>query len=172
MGYSFLPRNPYISYYRKEMIFMKTYKHYEPEDIRVLRKVLGLTTQELAELVWTTRQTISNIERDKTSSIPTLIAFSVVLDYLCSEQGVDPVLVLGSYKGLKRYLENHKEIKKLIKWKIYTDLLFFLVIPTTLIVEHMFHRRKERKEQRLRVCKGPFLFAVHRWQKIQILSHH
>ena len=94
---------------------MKTYKHYEPEDIRVLRKSLDLTTQELAELVGTTKQTISNIELGKTSSIPTLIALSVVLNYLCEEQGINPTIVLGSYKGLKRYLENHKEIKKLIK---------------------------------------------------------
>lgn len=96
---------------------MKTYKHYEPEDIRVLRKVLGLTTQELAESIGTTRQTISNIERDKTSSIPTLIALSVVLDDLCSEQGVNPALVLGSYRGFKLFLKNHKEIEKLVNTK-------------------------------------------------------
>lgn len=96
---------------------MKTYKHYEPEDIRVLRKLLGLTTQELAESVGTTKQTISNIELGKTSSIPTLIALSVVLDDLCEAQGINSTIVLGSYKGLKRYLENHKEIKKLINVK-------------------------------------------------------
>ena len=96
---------------------MKTYKHYEPEDIRVLRKVLGLTTRELAESVGTTKQTISNIELGKTSSIPTLIALSVVLDNACSEQGVDPVLVLGSYKGFKIFMKKHEEIKNLINVK-------------------------------------------------------
>lgn len=96
---------------------MKTYKHYESEDIRVLRKVLGLTTQELAESVGTTKQTISNIERGKTNSIPTLIALSVVLNDLCEKQRVDPVLVLGSCRSLKRFIKKHEEVKKLINIK-------------------------------------------------------
>ena len=62
------------------------YRHYSSEDIRILRKSLGISPEELANMVGITRQTIYNVEKGKTNSIPTLIALTVVLDDICEEQ--------------------------------------------------------------------------------------
>lgn len=62
------------------------YRHYSPKEIRILRELLKISPEELANMVGITRQTIYNIEKEKTNSIPTLIALTVVLDDICEEQ--------------------------------------------------------------------------------------
>lgn len=62
------------------------YRHYSPKEIRILRKLLRISPEELANMVGVTRQTIYNVEKERTNSIPTLIALTVVLDDICEKQ--------------------------------------------------------------------------------------
>lgn len=67
------------------------FKSYDPKLFKTKRLVCNLTTSELADICFTTRQTISNIEQQRTSNKAMITLIGLALDGVAAEKGVTNV---------------------------------------------------------------------------------
>lgn len=77
------------------------YYDYDPRTFRTIRKVLGVSLQELGDICHLTRQQVANIENGKCKASwrgPSVLLLGITLDGIAKEQGADMVTVVEILK--------------------------------------------------------------------------
>ena len=67
------------------------FKQSDPSLFRAKRLVCELTTSELADICYVTRQTVSNIEKGRVSNKATITLIGLALDGVALEKNLTPV---------------------------------------------------------------------------------